>query len=208
MRISPVLIIGAFARAENGGEVTFVVALQLHVEMFILAQFFGVESILSIPAFKPLVPEQSPIRVETLQALDDLISGVQMPGMTWLFIISLLVLANFLWVIHSSIKNYSQARTLNFPILINPLTPLNPIWSITHRLLLSYLKSAPWGFFYVVRYCYPGWPYEDKYCMHEEIGRAFVVVAIDKVDVHIADGQAVDSIFARRNDFPKTQRII
>ena len=40
--------------------------------------------------------------------------------------------------------------------------------------------------------------------MHEVIGRVFVVVTLNKVDVYIADGQAV---FSRKDDFPKPREL-
>ena len=42
--------------------------------------------------------------------------------------------------------------------------------------------------------------------MHERIGRAFVVFILNKVDVYIAIGQAIKSVFTRGNDSPQQPR--
>ncbi len=43
--------------------------------------------------------------------------------------------------------------------------------------------------------------------MEEETGGVFVVVSLNKVTVYIANGQAVESIFTLRNDFPKPKEL-
>ena len=43
--------------------------------------------------------------------------------------------------------------------------------------------------------------------MDEETGGVFAVVSLNKVTVYIANGQAVESIFTVRNDFPKPKEL-
>lgn len=123
--------------------------------------------------------------------------------MSWLSIISLSALACFLWSTSSLLKNYIKARKLNLPIIISPLNPGNPVWVLFHQRLLPYLKSSPWDITGFVRYIYFGWSYHDKYRIHEKLGPAFVVVNPSTIELYIADGEVIDSIFSRRKDFPK-----
>lgn len=123
--------------------------------------------------------------------------------MSWLSAILLPVLIYLLWLTHALYKNYVKACTLNVPVIISPIAPNNPLWIFIHQYLKPYLKSSPLDITGFTRYIYYGWAYDDKYRTHEKLGPAFVVVNPSTVELYIANGEAIDSIFTRAKDFPK-----
>ena len=128
---------------------------------------------------------------------------VYLTKMSWLSIISLSIFAYFLWSTYTFIKNYIQARKLDVPIILSPINPINPIWVLSHKRLLPYLKSSPWDITGFVRYSYVSWPFFDRYRIHEKLGPAFALVHPAQVELYVADGEAIDTITSRRKDFTK-----
>ncbi len=125
--------------------------------------------------------------------------------MAWLFILSFCVLAYALWTAYVLFENYQKARQIGLPIIFSPFNVLNPIWALFHKQLIPIIRRIPWAK-NSVNYTYVGWPYDDKYAIHERLGPAFVVVNPLRAELYIADGEAIDDICSRRKDFPKVCR--
>jgi cytochrome P450 len=124
-------------------------------------------------------------------------------NMAWLFVLSLCFSAYFLWTAYTFFQNYRKARQLKLPILISPFNPLSPFWALFHKQLVPVLKSLPFDIAGSVRYSYVGWPFDDKYAIHQRFGDAFLVINAAFVELYIAEGEAIDAVVSRRKDFPK-----
>lgn len=124
-------------------------------------------------------------------------------NMAWLSICSLCFLAYCLWTAYTLFQNYRKARQLHLPIIVSPVNPLSPFWALFHKQLVPILKNLPFNIAGSVSYSYVGWPFDDKYAIHERLGDAFLVVNPANIELYIAEGEAIDTIVSRRKDFPK-----
>jgi len=119
--------------------------------------------------------------------------------------ISSVLLAWFLWMFTSLVKNYWIARKIGLPMIISPATPLNPLWIICYRVFpqVLLLKHLPWGLGRWARCTFMGWTFNDKYALHDELGELFAVVSPGAIEVIVADPQAAHAVLARRKDYIK-----
>lgn len=125
--------------------------------------------------------------------------------MNLLFVLASVIFALFSWTLISGISNYNAARKIGFPIVISPVSPMNPFWILTYRvfpkvLLLQYL---PFGLGTWARCTYMGWAFQDKHALHDELGQIFVIVTPSGNEVTMADHQAVHMVMSRRKEFIK-----
>ena len=125
--------------------------------------------------------------------------------MNWSVALASLILASVTWTIISIIRNYSIARKIGLPIIVSPVSPLNPLWILTSRafpsiLLLRYL---PFGFGKWARCTVLGWTFKDKHALHDELGSVFVIVTPGGNEVTVADAEITYNLLSRRKDFIK-----
>ena len=126
------------------------------------------------------------------------------PDMAWIFILYSVLAAYAIWTVTSLLVNYYSARRIGLPIVISPVSPLDPFWIFSHRYLpLKLLRSLPWGLGTFARCSYMGWSFQDKCAIHQEMGGAFVLVNPGINEVIVADPEAVHSILGRRKEFIK-----
>lgn len=125
--------------------------------------------------------------------------------MTALLIFTTLILAWVIWTVVSLLLNYKAARRIGLPVIISPVSSLDPLWILTYRALpiLRLLKSLPfclgkWG-----RCTYMGWSFDDKYALHKELGLAFTLVTPSLNEVWIADPDAAHVVLSRRKEYIK-----
>ncbi|KAI9844472.1 MAG: hypothetical protein M1837_005554 [Sclerophora amabilis] len=123
--------------------------------------------------------------------------------MSWLVFLITLPLVWALWTGYTFLVSYNLARQIGLPIVFAPWSSINAAWIIFRDQLIPFVRALPWGLGRFVRYNYIGWGFQDKYHMHQELGGAFVVVSPGRVEIHVADAKAVESIMYRRKDFPK-----
>lgn len=125
--------------------------------------------------------------------------------MAWAFLLSSAVLASLSWTLISVLLNYNAARKIALPIVISPVSPLNPLWILICRafpIVLS-LKTLPFGLGTWARCTYMGWAFQEKHALHDELGPVFVVVTPGGNEVTVADPQAAHTILSRRKEFIK-----
>lgn len=125
--------------------------------------------------------------------------------MNLIFVLASIILASFSWTFFSIISNYNKACKIAFPIILSPVSPLNPLWILTYRtfpFVLS-LKYLPLGLGQWARCTYMGWNFHDKHALHDELGPVFIVVTPSGNEVSVADSQATHTILSRRKDFIK-----
>ena len=125
--------------------------------------------------------------------------------MNLIFVFASIFLASVSWTLISVLSNYNAARRIALPVIISPVSPLNPLWILTYRAfpwVLS-LKHLPLGLGRWARCTYMGWQFNDKHALHNELGSLFIVVTPSGNEVSVADSQATHTIFSRRKDFIK-----
>lgn len=114
-------------------------------------------------------------------------------------------LAALIWTLFTLLRNYVVARRIGLPIVVSPITPLNPFWLICYRVFPSvlYLKRLPFGLGRWARCTYTSWTFDDKCALHDELGDLFSIVSSGSIEVVVADPTAAHDIFTRRKDFVK-----
>ena len=129
----------------------------------------------------------------------------QEAALTWLIILFTIILALIIWTLTSITSNYAVARRIGFPIIISPVSTLNPLWIITYRVFppILQLKRLPFGTGVWARCTYMGWQFDDKYALHSSLGPIFTIVTPGGNELVVADPSAVHHILSRRKDFIK-----
>ncbi len=125
--------------------------------------------------------------------------------MAFLLIFATCILATVFWTSLCVYRNYITARRIGLPIVISPVSTLNPFWILLYRAfpgILS-LKHLPFGLGTWARCTSMGWAFEDKYRMHDDLGPIFTLVTPAGNEVTVADPEAAHAVLARRKDFVK-----
>ena len=125
--------------------------------------------------------------------------------MNLILVLASIILAFVSWTVFSIISNYNAARKIALPVIISPVSPLNPLWILTYRLcpfILS-LKHLPLGLGKWTRCTYLGWTFDDKHALHDELGPVFIVVTPSGNELSVADSQATHTVLSRRKEFIK-----
>lgn len=125
--------------------------------------------------------------------------------MDTLLITSTIFLGLLTWTSLSFWNNYKAARQIGFPIVISPVTPLNPIWILSWRLFPSilWLRHLPFGLGTWARCTYMGWSFDDKHALHDELGDIFTIVTPGGNEVIVADRDAAQNVLTRRKVYIK-----
>lgn len=125
--------------------------------------------------------------------------------MNWLLLVASIVLASLSWSTFAIIVNYRKACKIGFPIVISPVSSLNPLWILTYRgfpkVLL--LKHLPFGLGLWARCTVMGWTFQDKHALHDELGPIFLIVTPGGNEVTVANPHAAYEILSRRKEFIK-----
>jgi cytochrome P450 len=108
------------------------------------------------------------------------------------------------WHLLCIYSNYKQACRIGLPIIIIPVNILNPVWILTRKWFAPLLKRGPFG---LCNFDYTtlGWPFADKYSLHDRLGDAFVIVGPAENQVIVANAEAVEEIASQRKDFQKSE---
>lgn len=125
--------------------------------------------------------------------------------MVFLLIVATCILASFSWTCLCIYRNYVIARRIGLPIVISPVSTLNPFWILLWRgfpAILS-LKHLPFGLGTWARCTSMGWAFQDKYRIHHELGPIFTIVTPAGNEVTVADPEAAHAVLTRRKDYIK-----
>lgn len=125
--------------------------------------------------------------------------------MDWSFVLASIIFAFLSWTIISISLNYTAARKMGLPVIISPVSPLNPLWILTYRTFPSILSLSrlPFGLGKWARCTFLGWTFNDKHALHDELGPVFVVVTPGGNEVTVADSHATHDILSHRKEFIK-----
>ena len=125
--------------------------------------------------------------------------------MNLILLFASIIFASLSWTLLSLFSNYNAARKIALPLVISPVSPLNPLWILTYRafpFILS-LKYLPFGLGKWARCTFMGWTFHDKHALHDELGSVFIVVTPSGNELSVADSPATHTILSRRKEFIK-----
>ena len=125
--------------------------------------------------------------------------------MTFLLVIGSIILAWVLWTSLALLKNYRVASRIGLPIIVSPVSTLNPFWIISYRVfpaILS-LKKLPFGLGTWIRCTPMGWAFQDKHAIHDELGPIFTIVTPAGNELTVADPSVAHLVLARRKEYVK-----
>ncbi|KAG8156816.1 hypothetical protein KVR01_013421 [Diaporthe batatas] len=93
-------------------------------------------------------------------------------------------------------RNYSTARKIGLPILIQPVSYSNPLWLMLGRHIAPWFKYLPFGLGRTVsRVGFSGWEWAQKHSIHQEYGPGFVIVTPVHNWLYTCDGETLYGIF-------------
>lgn len=108
------------------------------------------------------------------------------------------------WVSYIAItlaKNIRRARLMSVPLVVVPVSPMNILWIVLEPLVFRILDSLPFRLGNFSRYARRGWHFHEKAASHVELGDAWALVTPRETFLHICNPEAINEIFARRQDF-------
>lgn len=115
-----------------------------------------------------------------------------------------IAIALILWPILNLLKYYIEARSIGLPIIINPISLLNPIWILTHKRLLPRIKSLPFGLGDWILYSGFTSVFSNRYKLHAKHGPAYLVVTPKEIILFIDDPELTEEILGKRKDLIKS----
>lgn len=127
-----------------------------------------------------------------------------------LMLTSLLVLpaGYFIWSLCSLARNYAVARKVGVPLIVLPISPLNPLWMLVEKFFIPILKRFPFGSGKFTRYQRLGWEFDDRSKTHEELGDVYMAVTPGKNWLYICDHEAISDLLHRGNEFKRPLEIL
>lgn len=133
------------------------------------------------------------------------------PATMWL-LWSLALLSAYLLLstIISLATNYAAARKTGLPVVISPVSKLNPVWLITQRRITPWMRAhLPATFTSWTRHNTLSWFFDDKYRLFNDLGsKSWLHVTPAGIEFHCADPAVNAQVFGRRNDFDKPPEVL
>ncbi|KAE9378960.1 cytochrome P450 [Stipitochalara longipes BDJ] len=123
--------------------------------------------------------------------------------MAALSIVLSIAIALILWPVLNLLKNYSKARSVGLPIIINPIDVLNPIWILIHRPILPFFKSLPFGLGDWIVYSGFVSVFANRYHLHAKHGPAYLLVTPKEISFFVDDPELAEEMLGKRKDLIK-----
>lgn len=108
-----------------------------------------------------------------------------------------------LYLMSSFVANYRHGVKMDLPIVTSLINPLSPFWMISHKFLGPVCRALPSSLASFIGYDRTGWEYHMQLKLHRELGDAWTFVSTGKNQLMIADREAIEEVFSRRQDFQK-----
>lgn len=107
-------------------------------------------------------------------------------------------------------NNYAAARKTGLPVVISPVSKLNPVWLVLQRRLAPWMRrNLPPALSSWTRHNTLSWFFDDKYLLFRDLGsRSWLHVTPAGVEFHCADPAVNAQVFGRRNDFDKPPEVL
>ena len=118
-------------------------------------------------------------------------------------VIATVAIALLAWPVVNTFRYYMKARKIGLPIVITPAVPLNPFWLLLIPLVGPLTSSLPGYLGEFLNYGRFAWYFQTKMRVLEKLGPAFVIVSPGGIQIQLCDGNAVEELLYRSNDFPK-----
>ncbi len=120
-----------------------------------------------------------------------------------LLLFTTLIVAALSSPLFTTLKNYSIARKIGFPVIFTPVSLTNPVWALWGEKLGPLLKRLPFGLGNWTDLCGFTPLFHQKYRLHEKLGPAYIRVTPGDIQIILADASAADDLLSRRKDFIK-----
>lgn len=123
----------------------------------------------------------------------------------YLYLFGTTIMAWLLWTCVSLLINYNIACRMGYPMVISPVHPLNLVWILMRRAFLvnPTAPNLPSGLGKWTRCSHLAWMFHDKYALHEELGKIFVLVTPNGNEMIVADPEVAYYMMSRRKEFVK-----
>lgn len=118
------------------------------------------------------------------------------------------VLAFVGWSAAAFVRNLCLARRTGLPVLISPVSRMNFIWVIIQEPVQPLLKRLPFGLGSFNRFATLTWWFKDRYRLHEEYGKVFLIVSPGALELISADPEVTNQIYAKRFEIDKTTDLL
>lgn len=123
--------------------------------------------------------------------------------MLFLSISGCLCISYVIWTIFRLQSNYVRARKIGLPIVINPVSNVNPLWLSTRSFFGPMFEALPFGLGDWVSRTGMGWTFYQRFRIHAKHGEAFIIVSPGENEIMLAEPHAAEEVSRRRNDFIK-----
>lgn len=109
--------------------------------------------------------------------------------------------------------NYAAARRTGLPLVVSPVSKLNPLWLLAQRRLAPWMRrNLPSALTSWTRHNTLSWFFDDKYLLFSELGgsgsRTWLHVTPGELELHCADPAVSAQVFGRRADFDKPAGVL
>lgn len=107
-------------------------------------------------------------------------------------------------------NNYAAARKTGLPLVISPVSKLNPLWLVVQRRLAPWMRrNLPAALTSWTRHNTLSWFFDDKYALFADLGsRSWLHVTPRELEFHCADPAVNAQVFGRRADFDKPADVL
>jgi len=112
------------------------------------------------------------------------------------------------WSLAALLRNQRLAKTMGLPIITSPFGPRNIIWLVLQRTVVPLLGRLPFNLCRWTKFNRYGWIFEDKFKIHQDLGKIFVHVTPAGNELQVADAAVCDQILFRRKDFVKPIKLL
>ncbi|TVY45728.1 Cytochrome P450 [Lachnellula subtilissima] len=120
-----------------------------------------------------------------------------------LVVIASVAIALLVWPVGNTFRHYMKARKIGLPIVLTPAIPLHPFWMLLVPLVGPLTSSLPGYLGEFLNFGRFTWYFQTKMRILEKLGPAFVIVSPGGMQIQLCDGNAVEELLYRSNDFPK-----
>ncbi|KAF2653148.1 putative cytochrome P450 monooxygenase [Lophiostoma macrostomum CBS 122681] len=111
------------------------------------------------------------------------------------------------WSIFALQQNYRRATSMGIPLIWLPVDPLNVPFQVIEPHLFRLLDLIPFQLPPFIYHLRRGWYFGDKADTHLKHGPVWALVTPRDIHVHLSDAEAIHSVFSRRGDFIRPQKM-
>ncbi|CAI6336590.1 unnamed protein product [Periconia digitata] len=105
--------------------------------------------------------------------------------------------------------NFRRAASIGIPLVRLPIDPLNLFFQVSESHVWALIEGLPFGISLPTwaRYARRGWYFKNEADSHIHYGPIWALVTPCDIHILVCDTEAVHSVFARRNDFGRPNKM-